>query len=74
MTSSGGSVGVRPGEYSGDNDLVLLFVDSIQDPVCPSASAVAVGQGRTQALTDTMRTLQQRPDDELEGSERNRFR
>ena len=43
-------------------------VDSIEDPVRSSASAVAIVQRRTKAFADAMRVVEERSDDEFERS------
>ncbi len=52
----------------------MPLVDSVQNPVRSSASAVAIVQRRTKALADAMRVVEERSNDECERSERDCLR
>ena len=53
-----------------NGDALKPLVDSIDDPVRSSASAVAISQRRTKALADAMWVVEERSNDEFERSKR----
>ena len=60
------SIGIGPREDSDNGDALTFLVDSIEDPVRSSASAVAIVQRRTKTFADAMGIVEERPNDELE--------
>lgn len=68
------SVGVRTSEDTNNDDVSTLRVNLVQHPVRATASAVTISERGLKPLPDTMRVVEQRPDDKLERRERNRFR
>ena len=68
------SIRVSPREDSDNGDALTFLVDSIEDPVRSSASAVTIVQRRTKALAHAIWVVQERSNDEFECGERDWLR
>ena len=72
--ASARAVRVRSWEDTDHGDLPMMLVDSVEDPVCSSAGAVAVVQRRPKSFSHAVGVVEQHSDDELERGKRDEGR
>lgn len=58
-------VGVGAGDHSDNDDPMFIVINAIDDSIRSPPGAVPIIERGLQALADSVRILQQRPDDEL---------
>jgi hypothetical protein len=61
-------------DYSQHGDSQVLVVDPVDDPISATPRTVAIRQRWMELLAQPMGVVQQWPDDEFMGSDRNRLR
>ena len=68
MLLSSATVGIRTAEYTYNDDLLPLVVNSVENAVGPAACAIAIIQRWPELLAHPARIIEQWTDDELVGS------